>query len=310
MVSGLPLALALSLFGPPVQRPSQPSGVQDDRADAIAPVQPQPGEPAIAPAQIEGERASEPPPELPALDTPPPEAEPAPEQDDPFAEPSVGPGPPSQPSESDLPSWNTQPVDTSVPNEWNAPPQPGAIPGAPNRGTGYFIGAGLLFGGVLTRQWVTELICADVYCGFRGNLDRVLLLGSIGLAGGGAWMEGRYREFKRDYEGKPARSLTGRRAAGWTLFSLGIVGMISEAALTMTCYDGAKGPFFVQDGLSYTCRPTASVLMMDGSALMAAIGFGLAMSGEAAKRERKRVQTAVMPMASPDRAGLVFVGRF
>jgi hypothetical protein len=303
MVS-LGLAFSLVLLGPP--------------EEVIAPAG-QAGEPAIAPAELPGDKASskpvvqrpgepapepavEPEPGLPSYETEPPPVEPG------------DPVEPPPPSDDALPTWSEEPISEPLDDPWNAPDQPPAkLPGEPRRGVGLLVGGSLGFAVIFTRQWVTELMCTDVYCGFRGNLDRLVLLGSIGMIGGGAWMEGRHKGFMRDHEGKPMRPLLGRRAAGWTMFAVGLAGMITEAGLYMACYDGARGPFVDASGFSYTCRPAASVVMMDGSAVLSSVGFGLAMSAQSERREmtrKKAAKVVMLPYASADRAGLALIGRF
>lgn len=308
MVSlGLGLGFTLALLGPP--------------ESVITPVG-QPGDPAIAPAELPSDAASskpvvqqpgqQPGPQPSEPDSELPSYEPEPD----VAEPS-DPQPPSEqevPPPSDaLPTWSDEPVGEPLDYPWNEPGTgPTTLPGEPKRGIGLLVGAGLGFAVVFTRQWVTELMCEDVYCGFRGNFDRLVLLGSIGMVGGGAWMNGRHKGFMRTHQDKPMRSLLGRRAAGWTMFAVGLAGMVTEAGLTMACYDGASGPFVKLDGFSYTCRPAASVLMMDGSAVLSSVGFGLAMSAKAERREMsaKAAKVAMLPYASSDRAGLQLVGQF
>ncbi|MFV8752337.1 hypothetical protein ACNOYE_17445 [Nannocystaceae bacterium ST9] len=287
--------------------------------EVIAPVQ-QPGEPAIAPAELPSDRASAPVVQRPGQTEPTSDPGLPSYQDEPSEpEPSEpGPSEPVEPPPGDesLPTWSEEPiaeVDDPFDDPWNEPGMPPPkLPGEPSMGIGLMIGGGIGFAAVFTRQWITELVCTDVYCGFRGNLDRLVLLGSIGMIGGGAWMKGRHKGFMRNHDQQPRRPLLGRRATGWTLFALGMAGMIGEAGLYMACYDGARGPFVEQSGLAYTCRPTASVLMMDGSAVMASIGFGLAMSAQAERREMARggAKVTMLPYASAGRAGVALVGRF
>lgn len=299
-MASIAVALTLALLGPP--------------EPVIAPAG-QAGEPAIAPAELPGEKASsqpvvqrpgeaapEPEPGLPSYETEPPPGEPS------------EPVEPPPPSDDILPTWSDEPISEPLDDPWYAPEQPPAkLPGEPRRGIGLLAGAGVGFAAVFTRQWITELTCSDVYCGFRGNLDRVVLLGSLAMIGGGAWMEGRHKGFMRNHDQKPMRPLLGRRAAGWTMFAVGLAGMITEAGLYMACYDAARGPFLEANGFSYTCRPTASVLMMDGSAVLSSVGFGLAMSAQAERRQmagKKAAKVMMLPYASADRAGAALVGRF
>src|SRR5690349_21243855 len=220
----LPLAL---LFGPEAGRPPVQTPV-------VSPTQPQPGEPAIAPARIDGEAAI---------------AEPAPMPIDPGTQPEPWPEPqpepqPEPPPDGDLPSWQVDPGPTPPPDrnpdvdEWGAPlPQP--QPKLPPKGGGFYAGAGALLGIMITKQWITALNCDDVYCGWRGNIDRGLGLGVMGLAAGGGWFDGRRAARKAYDAGKPPKPLTGRRAAGWSLFALGLGGLIADAVLYNVCYSSA-----------------------------------------------------------------------
>lgn len=298
-MTSLALALHLALVGPP---------------DEVVAPSAQPGEPAIAPAELPSERASQPTVQRPGQTQPDGELPTydQPTTSDPVEPPSGETPPAEQPADEALPTWSDTPVGAPIDDPWDAPPlEPVKLPGEPPRGVGLLAGAGVGFAVVFTKQWIEALVCEDVYCGYRGNFDRLFLLGSLGLIGGGAWLEGKHTGFMRRHHDKPVRKLVGRRAAGWTLFSLGMVGMIAEASLYMTCYDGARGPFLEQSGFSYTCRPTASVLMMDGSATLAAIGFGLGMSAEAERKDaRNNTKLALLPYADLQRAGLALVGRF
>ncbi len=302
MVS-LGVALTLVFLGPP--------------GEAIAPAG-QAGEPAIAPAELPSEKASSPtvqrPSELPNYAEP---VEPKPVEPGPSEPVEPGPSEPVEPVEpppsESLPTWAEQPLAEPFEEPWTEPGKPPKLLGEPPTGIGLLVGGSVGFAVVFTRQWVSELMCADLYCGFRGNLDRLVLLGSIGMIGGGAWLKGRHTGFMRNHDQQPLRPLLGRRAAGWTLFAVGLAGMIAEAGLTMACYDGARGPFVELDGFSYTCRPTASVLMMDGSAVLSSVGFGLAMSAQSERREAGKTaspKVTMLPYATAGRAGLALVGRF
>jgi hypothetical protein len=296
------LALGFALLGPP--------------APVIAPAETA-GEPAIAPAELPAEQAgSQPVVQRPGEGTPPPEHEPK-DPGLPIYDSEPGPVEPvepvePQPGDDALPTWSEEPIAEPLDDAWYAPEmQPAKLPGEPRRGIGLLVGGSLGFAAMFTRQWITQIVCSDVYCGFRGNLDRVFLLGSIGMIGGGAWMEGRHTGFMRGHWKDPMRPLVGRRAAGWTMFAVGLAGMITEAGLYMACYDAARGPFVELNGLAYTCRPAASVLMMDGSAVLSSVGFGLAMSAQSERREMaKRGKVVMLPYASADRAGVALVGRF
>jgi hypothetical protein len=303
------MALAL-LLGPPDARPPVQS-------PAISPAQPLPGEPAIAPAGVEGERAvtSEPAPIDPGPTTETPtETEPPPE----------GPA-----SEGELPSWQRpgpapgtpqaqgDPTDTPLVDEWGTPIAPPEKP-IPPRGAGFYAGAGALFGIMVTKQLAMGLTCDDVYCGWRGNIDRGLGLGVMGLAIGGGWFQGRRAAFLAHDAGVPAKPLTGRRAAGWTMFALGLGGLIADTVLYNVCYSSATGPYTKLDGFKYTCSPVASVLVIDFSTLIGAVGMGLGLSAESQRKHHKkyesakaaRVQWLVSPWAGRGQAGLSVSGSF
>ena len=292
-------SVALALFlGPPARPPVQTPNV--------SPTQPQPGEPAIAPAAIEGEAAIA----EPAL-TPEPIESLEPEPVEPEPEPEPGPG-------SDLPSWQAdpselppdgEPRDDVHVDEWGTPIAPPPKRGPP-KGGGFFAGAGVLFGAMITKQWITALVCDDVYCGWRGNADRALGLGVMGLSFGGGWFDGRRRAYWAVDADKPAKKLTGRRAAGWTMFALGLGGLIADAALYNACYQNADGPYTKITGFTYTCSPVASVVVVDLSTLIGAVGLGMGTSAESQRRHHKKYQLSLAPWGGRGQAGLSLSGRF
>ncbi|PRQ02606.1 hypothetical protein [Enhygromyxa salina] len=301
MASATLLLAATLLVGPPVQKP------------VVTPAQPESGEPAIAPARVDSQPAAD-----PAVDPgTEPVAEPAEAPDAaPIAEPATDP----EPAANELPSWQSDPVqppaegphgpaDTPVVDEWG---DPIAVPvdRGPPKGGGFYAAAGGLLGIMITRQWVTALTCDDVYCGFRGFVDRGLSVGVMGLAGGGGWFDGRRAAWKANRDGTPAKSLTGRRAAGWTMFALGLGGLIADTVLYNICYDQALGPYTQRDGFSYTCSPVASVVVLDVSTLFGAVGMGLGMSAEGQLRHRKKYELSVAPWGGRGQAGLSLGGRF
>ena len=127
-----------------------------------------------------------------------------------------------------------------------------------------------------------------------------------------AWLEGVGWRVRSGAEIAPGEPAAERDDYGQVVLAQLNPALPAEATMTMLCYDGARGPFFVQDGLSYTCRPAASVLMMDGSAVLGSVGFGLGMSAESTLRERKRLQSkaSFVPLATPELAGFAIVGQF
>jgi hypothetical protein len=308
------VALAL-LLGPPADESRRPL-VQSPQTPAISPTQPDPGEPAIAPAEVAGERAfTEPAPidPLPVQDPPPPtEPEPGSElpswQSDPVPDPdSQQEGPTDTTDTSDLP------VD-----EWGTPLPPPEKP-IPPKGGGFYAAAGALLGVMITKQWIMALNCDDVYCGWRGNIDRGLGLGVMGLSVGGGWFQGRRAAYLAHDAGKPFKPLTGRRAAGWTLFAVGLGGLLADAVLYNICYSDAVGPYTKIEGFTYTCSPVTSVVIVDFSTLIGAVGMGVGLSAESQRRfHRKyenaaatgRVQWNVSPWGGRGTAGLSLSGRF
>jgi hypothetical protein len=295
------VALAL-LLGPPADaRPP----VQSPQTPAISPTQPVSGEPAIAPSNVDGERAvTEPPAPAPieADETPQPQepSEPAPEGELPSWQGT--PTPDTQPAESD-------PTDAPLVDEWGTPLLPPEKP-IPPRGIGFYAGAGALFGVMITKQLAMGLTCDDVYCGWRGNMDRGLGLGVIGLTNGGGWFQGRRAAYLAHDAGKPFKPLTGRRAGGWTMFAVGLGGLIADAVLYNVCYSSAIGPYTKIEGFTYECSPVASVLIVDFSTLIGAVGMGLGLSAESQRKHHKKYEMAVSPWGGRGQAGLSLSGRF
>jgi hypothetical protein len=258
----LPSVAFALLLGPPADaRPP----VQAPQTPAIGPTQPLSGEPAIAPSHVEGERAA---------------TEPAPTLIE--ADPTAAP-PPTEPApEGELPSWQRpdatsrdqpaggDPTDTPLHDEWGTPLPPPEKP-IPLKGNGFYVGAGALFGVMISKQLGMGLMCDDVYCGWRGNMDRGLGLGVMGLAAGGGWFQGRRAAFLAHDGGKPAKPLTGRRAAGWTMFAVGLGGLLADAVLYNICYSSAIGPYTQLEGFTYECSPIASVVIVDFSTMIGAV---------------------------------------
>ncbi|HLT35511.1 MAG TPA: hypothetical protein VK034_04475, partial [Enhygromyxa sp.] len=110
--------------------------------------------------------------------------------------------------------------------------------------------------------------------------------------------------------GLPAKNPIGRRAAGWTMFALGLGGMIADTVLYHRCYDDARGPYTQIDGFRYTCSPVISVVTLDLSTLVGATGLGLALSGESQLRKRRKLDVSVAPWGGRGQAGLTLGGRF
>jgi hypothetical protein len=304
----LPSVAFALLLGPPADgRPAVQS-------PAISPTQPVPGEPAIAPSHVEGERAvTEPPaptPIEPGMTPEPQPTEPEPEGELPSWQgtPTTEPG--TQPAEGD-------PTDMPLVDEWGTPLPPPEKP-IPPKGNGFYAGAGALFGVMVVKQLTMGLMCDDVYCGWRGNIDRGLGLGVMGIAAGGGWFQGRRSAYLAHDAGKPAKPLTGRRAAGWTMFAVGVGGLIADAVLYNVCYSSAIGPYTKIEGFTYTCSPVASVLVVDFSTLIGAVGMGMGLGAESQRKFHKkyesakagRVQWAVGPWGGRGQAGLSFSGRF
>ena len=327
----LPLCTALMSLAPSGETPA----VQRPQVS-----QPEVGEPAIAPAQVETEAAL-----APAVEPTPggelqPAVEPAPGGElQPAVEPAPGgelqpavepaPGGELQPAvepapggelgpaqEPELPSWDSEPAppveggDLPRVDEWGVPIA--TVDRSPPKGGGWFGGAAGLFGAMITKQLIMGLTCDDVYCGYRGNFDRVMGFGVVGLAAGGGWYDGRRRAFFELKNETEQGSLIKRRATGWTLFGLGMVGMLTDMVLYHVCYDGAAGPYRQLEGFSYTCSPVASVVTLDFSTIFAAAGIGLGMSAESQlrHRERNKFDLSVAPWGGRGQAGISFSGQF
>jgi hypothetical protein len=301
------VALAL-LLGPPAD--SRPP-VQSPQVPAVSPSQPHAGEPAIAPVRVEGEAAITEPP-APAPIDPGPATEPQPTE----------PAPTEPAPEGELPSWQGDPTpspgtdpragdpaDAPLTDEWGTPLPPPEKP-SPPKGNGFYAGAGALFGVMITKQLAMGLMCEDVYCGWRGNMDRGLGLGVMGLAAGGGWFQGRRAAFLAHDAGKPAKPLTGRRAAGWTMFAVGLGGLIADAVLYNVCYSSASGPYTQLEGFTYACSPITSVVIVDFSTLIGAVGMGMGLSAESQRRHHKKYELSVAPWGGRGQAGLSLSGRF
>ncbi|MFO7565382.1 MAG: hypothetical protein R6X02_22255 [Enhygromyxa sp.] len=279
----------------------------------LTPTQPQPGEPAIAPAQIDAERAGPEP--MPALPT-----EPEPLAVDPDPDPSPDPSPDPDSEPATLPSWEDNPAPTEGPHEatpsadWSTPIAPELVATrkqAPPGGAAVFAPAIAMFGLMISSELATGLACEqDVYCGTRGWPWRALGLGTVGLAGMGGWLHGKRIAFDRAEAGLPAKNPIGRRAAGWSMFVLGLGGMIADTALYQLCYDGARGPYTQIEGFRYTCSPVISVVTLDLSTLVGATGLALALSGESQLRNRPKFEASVAPWGGRGQAGLSVLGRF
>lgn len=297
------MALAL-LLGPPDASPP----VQSPETPAISPTQPLVGDPAIAPSHVEGERAATEPAAPMPIEGPTPEPQPAEPQPQPEGElpswqrPTPTPSPGMQPAQGD-------PSDTPLVDEWGTPLPPPEKP-IPPKGNGFYVGAGALFGVMITKQIAMGLMCDDVYCGWRGNIDRGLGLGVMGLAAGGGWFHGRRSAFLAHDAGKPAKPLTGRRAAGWTMFAVGLGGLLADAVLYNICYSSAIGPYTQLEGFTYECSPVASVVIVDFSTLIGAVGLGMGLSAESQRRHHKKYEMSLSPWGGRGQAGLSLSGRF
>lgn len=292
MASAPLLLLGTLLLGPP-------SG---EGSPAVGPTQPQVGEPAIAPAHVDAERAGPEP--MPAL---PSEPEP------------VASEPEPEPAPSELPSWQETPA-PNVPSDqatpiadWTTPVDPtiaGTSKQAPPKGMGLFAPAIGFFGAMITTQLITGLSCDnDVYCGTRGWPWRFMGIATMGFAGGGGWLQGQRVAWDRAQAGEPVKNPVGRRAAGWTMFVLGLGGFVADTTLYHRCYDGARGPYTEIVGFRYTCSPVISVVTLDLSTLLGATGLGLALSAEGQLRKQK-LDLSLAPWGGRGQAGLSIGGRF
>jgi hypothetical protein len=301
MILALPVLMGVLAFGPP--------------DEVLTPTQPQAGEPAIAPAQIDAERAGRAGPERlptePPAPTPVDQPEPEPSlpswQDDAAPSEEPGEGPSESPSErpeepTAIADWTT-PVDPT----YVADPIDSGDPG-PRKGWGLIGAAGGMFGGMVLSQLFTGLGCTDVYCGTRGWPWRAMGLATVGLAGSGGWVVGQRLAWEQREGIRPVRSPTGRRAAGWSLFALGLAGMIADTALYQLCYDGQRGAYFEQEGFRYSCSPVISVVTLDLSTLVGATGLGLALSAEG--QRRAAASFSLSPWGGRGQAGLSLSGRF
>ena len=312
MASALPFLAATLLLAPPVQKPS------------VSPVQPITGEPAIAPADVDTEAAAtQPDPADPGAEpdpgaAPDPGAEAQPVDAEPG--PDTEPAPDAGPAEGELPSWEAEPVapppnvdETDLIDEWGLPVAPPPEPKGPPKGAGLYAAAGGLFGVMITRQWVSSITSDDIHYGFRGNADRIIGLGVMGLAAGGGWIDGKHIAWKRDREGQPGDPKK-RRIAGWTLFSIGMAGLVTDTVLYNLCYEQAKGPYTQLNGFSYTCTPSGSVVVIDFSTIFGALGIGLGMSAESQLKSqasnKARTEVSLAPYGGQGGAGLTLSGRF
>jgi hypothetical protein len=304
------VALAL-LLGPPADaRPPVQSPV-------IGPTQPLPGEPAIAPSDVEGDRAATERP-APTMIEPDPTLEPQPTEPEPEGALPSWEGTPTEPGTQPAEGDPADLGDLPFVDEWGTPLPPPEKP-IPPKGNGFYAGAGALFGVMVVKQLTMGLACNDVYCGWRGNIDRGLGLGVMGIAAGGGWFQGRRAAYLAHDAGKPAKSLMGRRVGGWTMFAVGLGGLIADAVLYNVCYSSAIGPYTKIEGFTYTCSPVASVLVVDFSTLIGAVGMGMGLSAESQRKHHKKyeksakagqVQWAVGPWGGRGQAGLSFSGRF
>ncbi len=302
MICTTPLLTGALLLGAPSESPTP----------VLTPTQPQPGEPAIAPATIDAERAGpEPMPAQPGELAPEPAAapEPSPPDDGEGTLPSWQQGPAEGPAAEPSP---VAPGDAGSLADWQAPVDPAYVepePG-PLKGWGLVGAAGGVFGGMVLTQLITGLTCDDVYCETRGWPWRLMGLATMGLAGGGGWVHGHYLATQRAKDGEPAAKPTGRRVAGWTMFALGVAGLITDTALYQLCYDGRRGPYIEITGFRYTCSPVISVVTLDLSTLVGATGLGLALSAESQLRSRQRFDLSLAPWGGRGQAGLSLSGRF
>jgi hypothetical protein len=300
MILALPVLAGVLAFGPP--------------DEVLTPTQPQVGERAIAPAQIDAERAGpEPLPSEPPAPTPVDPPEPGPEPGLPSWQDQVGPnGGPNEVAPSEGPEQPTPIADWTTPVDptYVADPIASVDPAerGPRKGWGLIGVAGGMFGGMVLSQLFTGLGCSDVYCGTRGWPWRAMGLATYGFAGGGGWVVGQRLAWEQAEGIRPVRSSTSRRAAGWSLFALGLAGMITDTALYQLCYDGQRGAYFEQEGFRYSCSPVVSVVTLDLSTLVGATGLGLALSAEG--QRKASASFAVAPWGGRGQAGLSLSGRF
>ncbi|HLT39289.1 MAG TPA: hypothetical protein VK034_23555, partial [Enhygromyxa sp.] len=180
MTSASLLLIGALLLGPPGGERQTP---------VLTPTQPQPGDPAIAPAHVDAERAGpEPMPGQPIDPEPIGVEQPSPEPQ------------PADPMPSELPTWQADPVPSEGPSEvtpiadWTTPLDPEVVAAskqAPPKGWALWAPAVGVFGVMITTQLITGLTCEpDVYCGTRGWPWRAMGFVTVGLAGGGGWLHG------------------------------------------------------------------------------------------------------------------------
>jgi hypothetical protein len=276
-----------------------PSG--DRQTPVLTPSKTQPGEPAIAPAHVDAERAG-PDPMLAQPTDPEPVAA-------------------AEPEPSELPSWQAEPGPTEGPREatpiadWTTAVDVEVVPAqskqAPPGGVGVFAPAIAMYGLMITTQLVAGTVCEqDAYCGTRGWPWRAMGFATVGLAGLGGWLHGTRVAWNRSEAGLPEKKLIGRRAAGWSLFVLGVGGMIADTALYQLCYDGRRGPYMELEGFRYTCSPMTSVVTLHLSTLVGATGLGLGLSGESQRRKQPKFDLSVAPWGGRGQAGVSVGGRF
>ncbi|MCA9680877.1 MAG: hypothetical protein KC457_01675 [Myxococcales bacterium] len=282
--------------------------------EVISPTQPQPGEPAIAPAVIEGERAG--PEAMPAQPTDPvPVQQPQPPPDQlPSWEAQPQPQPQPQPPPNGYDQAQPQPYGYDQPVPWTTPvqPPPPPVPKPPVGGAPLFGAAAGLFGLIALRQGITSAWCEDLYCGNRGIFDHVMMLGVTGLAAGGGWLEGKRVVWKREQAGLPPANPVGRRVSGWLMFSLGFAGIVTDFALYNACYSSAAGPYTKVDLFVYTCSPGLSAVITDLSGLVGGVGAGLALSAESQLRTQRAAgaRLRLLPQYGRNHVGLSLAGRF
>jgi hypothetical protein len=132
----------------------------------------------------------------------------------------------------------------------------------------------------------------------------------MGFAGGGGWIQGKRVAWNREQAGKPVKNPVGRRAAGWTMFAVGLGGLLADAVLYNICYSSAIGPYTQLEGFTYECSPIASVVIVDFSTMIGAVGMGMGLSAESQRKFHKKYEMAVSPWGGRGQAGLSLSGRF
>src|SRR5690606_4800149 len=200
------------------------------------------------------------------------------------------------PAPSELPSWQETPapnvpLDQATPiADWTTPVDPAvaaASEQAPPPGMALFAPAIGFFGTMVISQLITGISCDnDVYCGTRGWPWRFMGIATMGFAAGGGWFQCQRIAWDRAQAGKPAKNPVSRRAAGWTMFILGLGGFVADTTLYHLCYDDARGPYTEIVGFRYSCSPVISVVTLDLSTLLGATGLGLALSAEGQLRKQ------------------------